>query len=197
MRPHIVVTGIHWLPCAHPVCPCHRGETDNPVQCSGSEGLTWTAATSSSLLPAYRSDRYGHAISRLDRLISSKGDYFPSPPRLPSPHVFLSLSAATPWWSDSTLLLPNSFQQACCNMDKANTCYSMGSSYCDCHVAGISLGFQLDALRLSAARCYVISQRTQIVCGTLITTQTLAESGRCVHNQVQTSLTMIKVSVVQ
>lgn len=56
-------------------------------------------------------------------------------------------------------------------MDKANTCFSMGSSYCDFRVIGISLGFQLDALRLSAACCYVISQRRQIVCGTLITTQ--------------------------
>lgn len=85
---------------------------------------------------------------------NSKGDYFPSSA---FPHVSLSVSTATPWCSDSIPLLHSSYQQACCNMDKANTCFSMGSSYCDFRVIGISLGFQLDALRLSAACCYVIS----------------------------------------
>lgn len=119
-----------------------------PVQWVWGRRLT----LSSSLFLAYGSDRYGHTISRLDRLISRKGDYFPSSA---FPHVSLSFSAATPRCSDS--ILPNSYQQACWIMDKANTCYSMRSSYCDCCVAGISPGFQLDALRLSTACCYVIS----------------------------------------
>lgn len=133
-------------------------------------GSMWTPCLTGlssypSFYPAYRSDRYGHAISRLDRLISSKDDYFPLSA---FPHIQY---LATPRCPDSVLLLPSLYQQACCNMDKANTCYSMGSSHCDCRVAGISLGFQLDALRLSAARCYVISQRRQIACRALITTQ--------------------------
>lgn len=45
-------------------------------------GSMWTPCLTglssySSLYLAYRSDRYSHAISHLDRLISSKGDYFP------------------------------------------------------------------------------------------------------------------------
>lgn len=89
-------------------------------------------ALCTSLLLAYRSDGYGHAISRLDKLISSKGAYFPSSA---FSHISLSFSAATPWCSDS--IIPNLYQQACCNMDKANTCYSIGSSV----VTVASLGF--------------------------------------------------------
>lgn len=117
-------------------------------------------------LPACRSDSCGHTISRLDRLISSKGDYFPLSA---FPHISHSFSAAAPRCSD--FILPKSYQQACCNMDKANTCYSVGSSYCDCCVSGISPSFQLDARRLSAACCYVISERRRAVWGTLIITQ--------------------------
>lgn len=128
--------------------------------------LPWLQASSFKPLLAYRSDSCGYTISRLDRLISSKGDYFPSSA---FPHISLSFSTAAPRCSD--FILTKSYQQPCCNMDKANTCYSMGSSYCDCCVAGISPSFQLDALRLSAACCYVISQRRWIVSGTAITTQ--------------------------
>lgn len=113
-----------------------------------------------------RSDRYDYTISCMGWLISSKGAYFPS-----SAFPLWLLATATPWWSDSTPLLPSSYQQTRCNMDKPNTCYSIGRSFCQCRVSGISLGFQLDALRLFAACCYVISQRGQIVCGTLILTQ--------------------------
>lgn len=73
---HSVARGIHWFPWPlsgavyeHPICPCHRSEIGIPVQCSGSEGDDWPC---SSIPTAYRSDRYGHAISRLDRLIVVK-----------------------------------------------------------------------------------------------------------------------------
>lgn len=151
-----VATGIHWLPwplsgaaCEHHVHPCHGHERWPCL-------MQWVwgrrVASSSNLLLAYRSDSCGHTISRLDRLISSKGDYFPSSA---FPLISLSFSTAAPRCSD--FILPKSYQQACCNMDKANTCYSLGSSCCDCCIAGISPSFQLDALRLSAACCYVIS----------------------------------------
>lgn len=154
------VWGSMWTPCLP--LPQEWDRQPCPVQWVWGRRL----ASSSNLLLTCRSDRYGHAISCLDRLISSKGDYFPS---AAFPHISLSFSTATPRCSDS--ILPNSYQQGCCNMDKANTCYSMGSSHCDYRIAGISPGFQLDALRLSAACCYVISRRRQIDCGTLITTQ--------------------------
>lgn len=37
--------------------------------------------------PAHRSDRYGNAIFRPDRLISGKGDYFPTTLPSASPHI--------------------------------------------------------------------------------------------------------------
>lgn len=98
-------------PC---LCPCNRSETGDPVQCNDLREMTG--------LLVYRSDSYGHVISRLDKLISTKGDYFPSSA---FSHISLTFSAATPWCFD--FILPNSYQQACFNMDKANACYSMGS----------------------------------------------------------------------
>jgi len=149
--------------------------------------------TVSEPLTARRSDRCGNAISCLDRVISSKGDYFLLSAFL---HKSLSFCAATPWCSDSMLLLPNWYQPARCNMDKSNTCNSIGNPYCHRSVGGISLSFQLDALRLSATRCYVISQRRLIVSRTLIRTQSkvlwcLVESSSWVQSQSKPGLTLL------
>lgn len=90
------VWGRMWTPCLPP--PPEWDRRPCPVQ------WLWgrRPASSASLLLAYRSDRYGHAISRLGRLISSKGDYFPSSA---FPHISLSFSTATPRCSGSILLL--------------------------------------------------------------------------------------------
>lgn len=133
--------GTHWLPRA---VGAHPSAT---VQCND-----WPYFT------AHSSCRYGHAILPPRQTDNSKDDYFPSLSSLP---LSLSFSTPTPWHSDSVLLWPSLYQQACCNMNKANTWYSAGSSYCECRWDFSQFSIRRSGA-LSRACCYVISQGRHI-----------------------------------
>lgn len=49
--------------------------------------------------------------------------------------------------------------QACCNMERANTCYSAGSSYCEAPLAQDFSQFSIRRSEALAACRYVISQK--------------------------------------
>lgn len=132
--------------------------------CHMQKGLPCARRSKGSVWPcSLTPDSSSQTVSCLDRLISSKGDYLL--PVCPFTRIVTFRYCCTPMlWFHTT----PAYQQASCNVDEANTCFSLGCSYYRCCIAwgGGFPSFQLDAWRHSAVCFCVISQREWIVCGT-------------------------------